>query len=103
LVCTQDDGEGYDEEQEGMDEDELLDEEDLVDGASEGSDDAARMGIQSMQVRGAAHTAWLSRQAASAACEGLWLSVCFIPPAACVRLHACAGALFRLNCRLFVA
>lgn len=33
-----------------MDEDELLDEEDLVDGASEGSDDAARMGIQSMQV-----------------------------------------------------
>jgi hypothetical protein len=33
-----------------MDEDELLDEDDLVDGASEGSDDAARMGIQSMQV-----------------------------------------------------
>lgn len=33
-----------------MEEDELLDEEDIVDGASEGSDDAARMGIQSMQV-----------------------------------------------------
>jgi len=44
----QDDGEGYDDE--GMDEDELLDEDDIVDGASDGSDDAARMGIQSMQV-----------------------------------------------------
>lgn len=33
-----------------MDEDELLDEDDVVDGASDGSDDAARMGIQTMQV-----------------------------------------------------
>jgi hypothetical protein len=52
----QDDGEGYGEEHDGMDEDELLDEEDLVDGASEGSDDAARMGIQSMQVGSAPYS-----------------------------------------------
>ena len=45
---AQDDGEDYDEE-EGLD-DELMEDE-LLDGASEGSDEDTRMGIQRMQVR----------------------------------------------------
>ena len=58
-----------------MDEDELLDEDDLVDGASEGSDDAARMGIQSMQVSRALHTS--SNSAAANAALPLAF-VCFV-------------------------
>lgn len=49
FIFSQDDGEGYDDDPDGMEEDDLVDE-DIVDGASDGSDDAARMGIQSMQV-----------------------------------------------------